>query len=107
LLRYRSKTAKMQKFPIDSYSVFLYFIITAALCVLINNKWNSNENFIFPFSVRWGPTPILSRDGKMLGLSPDIKIVILSNSAHSTFVLSTIDWCLLSLTFSTLGSHRM
>ena len=34
LLRYRSKTAKMQTFPIDSYS---------------------NENFISPFSVRQGP----------------------------------------------------
>jgi len=34
---------------------------------------------------------ILSRDGKMLGLSPGIKISISSKSGHSTFVLSTID----------------
>ena len=30
---------------------------------------------------------ILSRDGKMLGLSPGIKILILSKRGHSTFVL--------------------
>ena len=34
---------------------------------------------------------ILSRDGKMFGLSPGIKISVLSNSEHSTFVLSTFD----------------
>ena len=34
---------------------------------------------------------ILSRDGKMLGLSLGIKISISSKSGHSTFVLSTID----------------
>jgi len=34
---------------------------------------------------------ILSRDGKMLGLSPGIKISISSKSGHSTFVLLTID----------------
>ena len=42
LLRYRSKTAKMQKFPIDSHS---------------------NENFICPFSARRGPpTPKRGED---------------------------------------------
>jgi len=42
LLRYRSKTAKMQKFPIDSHS---------------------NENFISPFSARRGPpTPKRGED---------------------------------------------
>jgi len=42
LLRYRSKTAKMQKFPIDSHS---------------------NENFISPFSARQGPqTPKRGED---------------------------------------------
>jgi len=34
---------------------------------------------------------ILSRDGKMFGLSPGIKISISSKSGHSTFVQSTID----------------
>jgi len=34
---------------------------------------------------------ILSRDGKMLGLSLGIKISISSKSGHITFVLSTID----------------
>jgi len=34
---------------------------------------------------------ILSRDGKMVGLSPGINISILSKSGHSTFVLSTTD----------------
>ena len=34
---------------------------------------------------------ILSRDGKTLGLSPGIKISILSKSGHSTFVLWTVD----------------
>jgi len=32
----------------------------------------------------------LSRDGKMLALSPGIKISISSKSGHTTFVLSTI-----------------
>ena len=42
MLRYRSKTTKMQKFPIDSYS---------------------NENFISPFSARRGPpTPKRGED---------------------------------------------
>jgi len=42
LLRYRSKTAKMQKFPIDSHS---------------------NKNFISPFSARRGPpTPKRGED---------------------------------------------
>jgi len=35
---------------------------------------------------------ILSRDGKMLGLSPGIKISISPKSGHGTFVLSTVDW---------------
>jgi len=34
---------------------------------------------------------ILSRDQKVLGLSPGIKIPISSKSGHGTFVLSTID----------------
>jgi len=34
---------------------------------------------------------ILSRDVKMLGLSPSIKISTSSKSGHDTFVLSTID----------------
>jgi len=34
---------------------------------------------------------ILSRDEKMLGLSPVIKFSFLSKSGHSTFVLQTID----------------
>jgi len=33
---------------------------------------------------------ILSRDGKMLGLSPGIKVSILSKRGHCTFMLSTI-----------------
>jgi len=33
---------------------------------------------------------ILSRDGKMLGLPPGIKILISSKIGHSTFVLSTM-----------------
>ena len=34
---------------------------------------------------------ILSRDGKMLGLSPGIKISVSLKTGHSTFVLSTVD----------------
>jgi len=34
---------------------------------------------------------ILFRYGKMLGLSPGVKISISTKSGHSTFVLSTID----------------
>jgi len=50
LLRYRSKTAKMQKFPIDSYS---------------------NKNFISPFSVRRAPlTPKRRKDTSGTRLRP-------------------------------------
>jgi len=34
---------------------------------------------------------VSSRDGKLIGLSSGIKISVLSQSGHSTFVLSTID----------------
>ena len=46
---------------------------------------------------------ILSRDGKMLGLSPCMKISILSKSEqHSTVVLSTINIVVLSPAFLTM-----
>jgi len=40
---------------------------------------------------------ILSTGGKMSGLSPSIKVSILSKSGHSTFVLSAIDIRFLTL----------
>ena len=54
LLRYRSKTAKMQKFPID---------------------YHSNENFIPPFSVRRGPlTPKRGEDTFGTRIRPHAKL---------------------------------
>ena len=53
LLRYRSKTAKMQTFPIDSHS---------------------NENFISPFFCRWGPlTPKRGEDTSETRVCPHAK----------------------------------
>ena len=49
---------------------------------------------------------VLSRDGKMLGLSPGIKISVSSKSGHSTFVLSTVDDNWLLLTFLLTENHR-
>ena len=54
LLRYRSKIAKMHKFPIDSYS---------------------NENFISPFSVSCGPlTPERGEDTFGTRIRPHAKL---------------------------------
>jgi len=71
------------------------------LCYFVIKKWNAGlviqvwwTASIWSFFIRFYNVlkfHILSRDGKMLGLSFSLKISLLSTSGHRTFVLSTIN----------------
>ena len=57
------------------------------LCITSSLMKSFNKAIFLSFCNKFH---ILSRDGKMLGLSPGVKISISSKSGNSTFVVSTI-----------------